>query len=505
MAIEFARSNEVPAASGAARGRSSSNDNADGVSSFAAALASADREPNADAMAASRPAQSNGGADRNAEQGATADSASPSDAASAAADREKADRRERASAASAASAASTDAVSNAATNAVDNATPTAPPVPTPAADAAALLLAQSNLNAVSASSALDAGSAAMALAQQAGNGLSSAPGRGGASTLPDSTVAGLTGDGASAAAKAVALPETVNYTGTVKSAGTVKDTGTVDSHSAALGVALLDRTGGKKDGVKDLSRTASTQDASTPRIPNSTAATAAAAASADAAAASRVAMSATATPAAETVALAQAAAASIPGEGASPWRRIERPGDASTPSAGAGSLGFDATGSAASSSTAPTDAAAAAANAGAGSTEFMERMVDQVSWWMAHRSQGAELKLDLPGGQPVSVSVQVQGNEAQVAFRSDHPEARQWLNAAMPQLKEMLGNEGLMLSGSSVGQSGSGAEKEAARDAQRAWRAESGSSGAATSTIDTSMTTAPRPRTVSERALDLYV
>jgi flagellar hook-length control protein FliK len=501
MAIEISRSNEVPAASGAARGRSGSNDNADGVSSFAAALASADREPSADAMAASRPAQSNGGAERSGEQGATADSASPSDAASAAADRDKADRRD---AASAASTASADAVSNAATNAVDNATPTAPTVPTPAADAAALLLAQSNLNAVSASSALDAGSAAMALAQQAGNGLSSAPGRGGATTLPDSTVVGLTGDGASAAAKAVALPETVNYTGTVKSAGTVKDTGAVDSHSAALGVALLDRTGGKKDGVKDLPRTASTQDASTPRIPNSTAATAAAAASADAAAASRVAMSATATPAAETVALAQAAAASIPGEGASPWRRIERPGDASTPSAGAGSLGFDATGSA-SSSTATTDAAAAAANAGAGSAEFMERMVDQVSWWMAHRSQGAELKLDLPGGQPVSVSVQVQGNEAQVAFRSDHPEARQWLNAAMPQLKEMLGNEGLMLSGSSVGQSGSGAEQEAARDAQRAWRAESGGSGTATSIIDTSMTTAPRPRTVSERALDLYV
>ncbi|QNK74340.1 flagellar hook-length control protein FliK [Variovorax sp. PAMC28562] len=498
MAIEIARSNEVPAASGAARGRSGSNDKADGVSSFAAALASADREPSADAMAASRPAQSNGGADRSGEQGATADTASPSDAASAAADRDKADRRD---AASAASTASADAVGNAATNAVDNAAPTAP---TPAADASALLLAQSNLNAVSASSALDAGSAAMALAQQAGNGLSSAPGRGGATTLPDSTVAGLTGDGRSAVAKAVALPETVNSTGTVKNVGTVKDTGTVDSHSAALGVALLDRTGGKKDGVKDLSRTATTQDASTPRIPNSTAATAAAAASTDAAAASRVAVSATATPAAETVALAQAAAASIPGEGASPWRRIERPGDASTPAASAVSVGFDATGSA-SSSTATTDAAAAAANAGAGSAEFIERMVDQVSWWMAHRSQGAELKLDLPGGQPVSVSVQVQGNEAQVAFRSDHPEARQWLNAAMPQLKEMLGNEGLMLSGSSVGQSGSGAEQEAARDAQRAWRAESSGSGTATSTIDTSMTTAPRPRTVSERALDLYV
>jgi flagellar hook-length control protein FliK len=133
-------------------------------------------------------------------------------------------------------------------------------------------------------------------------------------------------------------------------------------------------------------------------------------------------------------------------------------------------------------------------------------MVDQVSWWMAHRSQGAELKLDLPGGQPVSVSVQVQGNEAQVAFRSDHPEARQWLNAAMPQLKEMLGNEGLMLSGSSVGQSGTGAEREAARDAQRAVHAEGGGvRGTAASATDTTMSAAARPRSVTERALDLYV
>ena len=492
MAIEIARSNEVPGAVSGSRGRSGSKDGADsahGASSFASALTSVDREPNAASASASRVA-----ADREAANRRDADATAGRDAA--ASDQGRIDARTSdAGARSDSGKDREDAPSTAADTAISVASST-PTASTAAADTSALLLAQSNLTAVSASSALDAGTAAVAAAGATGS----------------ATLAGVAGAGSAIAAAvpqdALAAQNTTTQRAAappVAASGTVKDTGTVDSHSAALGVALLDRTGGKKDGAKDFSRAASTQDASTSRIPTSTAATAPAAATADAAAASRAAVSATVAPAAETVALAQAAVTSIAGESASPWRRIERPGDTSTPSAGAGSLGFDATGSA-SLSTATTDAAAAAANAGAGRAEFMERMVDQVSWWMAHRSQGAELKLDLPGGQPVSVSVQVQGNEAQVAFRSDHPEARQWLSAAMPQLKEMLGNEGLMLSGSSVGQSGTGAEQEAARDAQRALRSDNGDSASTgASAIDTSMTTAARPRTVSERAIDLYV
>ncbi len=143
------------------------------------------------------------------------------------------------------------------------------------------------------------------------------------------------------------------------------------------------------------------------------------------------------------------------------------------------------------------------ANAFGAGAGFTERLVDQVSWWMANRSQGAELKLDMPDGAPVSVSVQITGNEAHVAFRSDSPEARQWLGAALPQLKEMFGNEGLMLSGASVGQSGNGAGQEAARDAQRALR--SGASTGASGSLDAVAAPAARPRTVTERALDLYV
>ena len=77
------------------------------------------------------------------------------------------------------------------------------------------------------------------------------------------------------------------------------------------------------------------------------------------------------------------------------------------------------------------------------------------------------------------------------------------LGAALPQLKEMFGSEGLMLSGASVGQSGTGAEQEAARDAQRALRSNgvAGGSGGP----EPVASPAARPRSATERALDLYV
>jgi flagellar hook-length control protein FliK len=45
----------------------------------------------------------------------------------------------------------------------------------------------------------------------------------------------------------------------------------------------------------------------------------------------------------------------------------------------------------------------------------------------------------------------VHGQDAQVDFRSDQPEARKLLQDAMPQLSAMLKGEGLLLSGGFVG------------------------------------------------------
>lgn len=80
-------------------------------------------------------------------------------------------------------------------------------------------------------------------------------------------------------------------------------------------------------------------------------------------------------------------------------------------------------------------------------------LADKLSYWVSKGVQSAEIQLDAFGGGAVDVSISVHGNEAQVEFRSDQPEARRLLQDAMPQLRDMLKGEGLVLSGGFVGTS----------------------------------------------------
>lgn len=85
----------------------------------------------------------------------------------------------------------------------------------------------------------------------------------------------------------------------------------------------------------------------------------------------------------------------------------------------------------------------------------LESMVaDTVSYWVTQGVQNAQLKLDGFGGESVDVSISLKGDEAHIGFRTDQPEIRQMLEGAVAELKELLANEGLMLSGVSVGASG---------------------------------------------------
>ncbi len=80
-------------------------------------------------------------------------------------------------------------------------------------------------------------------------------------------------------------------------------------------------------------------------------------------------------------------------------------------------------------------------------------MAEKVHYWVSRGIQSASLQLDAFAGGSVDVSIAVKGDEAIVEFRTDQPQARQLLLEAMPQLKELLANEGLMLSGGFVGDS----------------------------------------------------
>ncbi|RZM03919.1 MAG: flagellar hook-length control protein FliK [Variovorax sp.] len=167
-------------------------------------------------------------------------------------------------------------------------------------------------------------------------------------------------------------------------------------------------------------------------------------------------------------------------------------GFAAAPSA-SGPLGFD------------NPAAPSTADRG---TPLAERIADQVSWWVSQKNSSADFTLDMRDGQPVSVNVQVQGNEAQVSFRSDQADVRAALGEAMSQLQDLLGAQGLTLSGSSVGSHGQ-AQQQAASDGQGQPAAgmSRGTDGVARSTAgaEPARSAGAGPRAPSGRGLDLYV
>ena len=81
-------------------------------------------------------------------------------------------------------------------------------------------------------------------------------------------------------------------------------------------------------------------------------------------------------------------------------------------------------------------------------------VADTVNYWVTQGVQNAELTLDGFGGAPVEVSITLKGDEAHIDFRTDQPEVRSVLEGAVAHLKDLLANEGLSLSGVSVGTSG---------------------------------------------------
>lgn len=78
-----------------------------------------------------------------------------------------------------------------------------------------------------------------------------------------------------------------------------------------------------------------------------------------------------------------------------------------------------------------------------------EPLVEDMNYWLNARTQRAELVLDREG-QPVRVQVTVTGNEAQVRFSSDQVQTRELLDASMAQLRDLLSQQGLVLTGASV-------------------------------------------------------
>lgn len=95
-----------------------------------------------------------------------------------------------------------------------------------------------------------------------------------------------------------------------------------------------------------------------------------------------------------------------------------------------------------------------------------DAVAEQVAFWVHQNIQNAELTVK-HDGNPVEVSVSLTGNEAHVAFRSDQAQTRDLLDASVSQLRDMLRQEGLVLSGVSVGDSSAQSREGGAQQGQR--------------------------------------
>lgn len=129
-------------------------------------------------------------------------------------------------------------------------------------------------------------------------------------------------------------------------------------------------------------------------------------------------------------------------------------------------------------------------------------VAEQVAYWVNENIQNAELTVDHEG-HPVEVSVSLTGNEAHVTFRSDQSETRDLLDASMAQLRELLRNEGLELSGVTVGSSGS--QNDGSGDS--GGRRRDGQSGGRQAQVEvpTVATRSPRANVITDRAVDIFV
>ncbi|MDP3577825.1 flagellar hook-length control protein FliK [Methyloversatilis sp.] len=131
------------------------------------------------------------------------------------------------------------------------------------------------------------------------------------------------------------------------------------------------------------------------------------------------------------------------------------------------------------------------------------RVAEQVSYWIGRGAQNAELEVEGLGEGPVKVSIELQGQEARVEFRADQAQTRQVLQDSMPHLRELLEREGLVLSGLSVGSSGS--ERGAGQAGQGRQGGRQGQTGVPELPALALAAATHRAAPLSGRSVDLFV
>lgn len=112
--------------------------------------------------------------------------------------------------------------------------------------------------------------------------------------------------------------------------------------------------------------------------------------------------------------------------------------------------------------------AAQADQAGA-SEDAPETPTEDMRFWIQGKQQRAEVVLERDG-VAVRVQVSVNGNEAQVRFLSDQAQTRDWLDASVSQLQDMLAAQGVELASVLVQAEAQGQSSSQAHDQRASWQ-----------------------------------
>lgn len=113
-----------------------------------------------------------------------------------------------------------------------------------------------------------------------------------------------------------------------------------------------------------------------------------------------------------------------------------------------------------------------------GTPAWDQALGQKVVWMVAGEQQSASLTLNPPDLGPLQVALSVSNSQATATFTAAQPEVRQALEAALPKLREMLGEAGIQLGHASVNsgaQNQQGGEQQAAQHGRRIGQIDDGS------------------------------
>jgi flagellar hook-length control protein FliK len=85
-----------------------------------------------------------------------------------------------------------------------------------------------------------------------------------------------------------------------------------------------------------------------------------------------------------------------------------------------------------------------------GSSAWAEEFTQKISWMCTQQNQVAELHLNPPNLGPLDVVLKIAGNQATVLFTSPHGTVREAVENALPKLREILADNGIMLGNATV-------------------------------------------------------